>query len=401
MILLASLLAGLSACKKENAEVRQRPNLPPGVYYGEGREALTNLPPEAVLLRVNGYTFTRHDFDLEQDVYGKMLSFLKNGKMEDKGTDIRQLQALRAPQVLTTVLRRELLNQEVHRRGLKASEAAVSFRRKRLEAVLGRNSNTNKMVTVEELAKQMGGECGQYFLRNFKKEAENLELSWHIGGTNLNVSEADVTAGSNRLAKGNAFVAATNSALLARLQKALERVKGGEDFAKVGSELSMLDKREAENWGDYSAEDVDSEDYPDLAAFLRKKPAPGTVGGPFQCEDGASIVKVLSVSKGKGQDGVDGDADVMRFNLARISVEAFEMHKSLSREEIRKILEDAKRQKVEKEFGSRLFADAVIEFPSGTNLFAAAESRSQPKGDLKKEKKPRKIYKGTGGDDVK
>ena len=352
------------------------------------------------MLRVNGYSFTRHDFDLEQAVYGKMMSFLRNGKMEDKGADIRQLQALRAPKVLNTVLRRELLNQEMHRRGIKVSDAAVSFRRKQFESVLEKNATANKKVTVEDLAKLMGDECGQYFLRNFKKEAENLELSWHIGGTNLNVSEADITAGSNRLAKGNALVVATNSALMARLQKALERVKGGEDFAKVGSELSMLDKREAKEWGEYSAEDVDSEDYPELAAFLRKNPPPGTVGGPFQCEDGASIVKVLSVSKGKGRDGVDGDADVMRFNLARISVEVFEMHKSLSREEIRKILEDAKRKKIETEFGSRLFAAAVIEFPSGTNLFSVAKSTGQSKAGLKKEKKERKIYKGTGGDDV-
>ena len=72
------------------------------------------------------------------------------------------------------------------------------------------------------------------------------------------------------------------------------------------------------------------------------------------------------------------------------------INEAKSPEEIRKILEDKKRQRFEAEFGQRLFAAAVIEFPSGTNLFAAAESADRSKGDLKE--KPRKTYKGEGED---
>lgn len=397
-ILIASLVAMLSSCNKEDADKRYISNLAPGVYIGEGKEALTNLPPNAVLLRVNGFSFTRHDFDVDQDVYGKMMSFLRNGKIDANSSDMRKLQYIRSPKVLNTVLRRELFNQEAHRRGIKVSDAAKSYRRRELENAIRANSmETNKTVTIEELAEQMGPECGKYFLGNLAKDAENLELTWNVGGQKVQVSEDDVTAGSNRLAQANALVTTTNSILTARLQKALERIKGGEDFAKVGAELSMFEKGEAKDWGTFSIENFESTDYPDMAEFLKKNPKPGTVAGPFQCDDGVSIVKVLSVEKGEKKENDEDDAaDTTRFRLARISVETFEMHKSFSRAEIRKILEDKKRQRFEAQFGQQLFAAAVIEFPCGTNLFAAAESADRPKGDLKE--KPRKTYKGEGED---
>lgn len=398
LILFASLLAVLSACNKESTEQQLTSNRPAGVYIGEGNQALTNLPPEAVLLKVNGFSFTRHDFDIDQAVYGKIMSFLRNGKIDAESSDMRKLQYIRSPKVLNTVLRRELFNQEAHRRGMKASDEAISYRRKELEsAIRASSTGTNNVVTIEELAKMMGPECGKYFLGNLAKDAENLELSWNVGGQKVQVSEDDVTAGSNRLAQANALVTTTNSILMARLQKALERVKSGEDFAKVGAELSMFEKGEAKDWGTFSIENFESTDYPDMAEFLKKHPKPGTVAGPFQCDDGVSIVKVLSVEKGEKKESDEDDvADATRFRLARISVETFEMHKSFSRAEIRKILEDKKRQRFEVEFGKQLFAAAVIEFPCGTNLFATAESADRSKGDLKE--KPRKTYKGAGED---
>ncbi len=402
-----SLSVLLSACSRDDAEGRTVSHLPPGVYYGDGTESLTNLPPDAVLLRVNGFPFTRHDFEIDQAVYGKMMAFLKDGKMDDGANDIRRLQAVRAPKVLNTVLRRELLNQEARKRGVKASKAAMSARRKELENVLANNPITNNVISIEELAKRMGTECGQYFLSNLEKDAENLELSWLEGGAQLKASDEEIAAGSNRVAKANELTASTNAVLMARLQKALERVKAGEDFAKVGSELSMIEKRESEEWGTYSADDFESTDYPEIGAFLEKNPKPGTVAGPFQCDDGVSIVKVLSVVKGGDDTGVGVASDSTRFKLARISVETFEKHKMFSREEIRKILEDSKRKKFESVFGAKLFAAAVIEFPSGTNLFAVASSSAHPDGapnakpDLKEATKTNNNKNENGGNNVK
>ena len=400
-----SLSVLLSACSRDDAEGRTVSHLPPGVYYGDGTESLTNLPSEAVLLRVNGFPFTRHDFEIDQAVYGKTMAFLKDGKMNDGASDIRRLQAMRAPNVLNSVLRRELLNQEARRRGVKASKAAMSVRRKELEYVLANNPATNNVISVEELARRMGSECGQYFLSKLEKDAENLELSWLEGGEQLKASDEEIAAGSNRVAKANELTSSTNAVLMARLQKALDRVKAGEDFAKVGYELSMFQQREAEEWGTFSVSDFESTDYPEIGDFLEKNPKPGTVAGPFQCDDGVSIVKVLSVAKGGDDTGVGVADDSMRFRLARISVETFEKHKLFSSDEIRKIIEDAKRKKFEAVFGAKLFSAAVIEFPSGTNLFAVASSAARPddasnvKPDLKK--KNRITNKGNGGNNVK
>ena len=401
-ILLISLLVTLSACTKEGKEEQMPTNRSAGIYYGEGRETLTNLPPEAVLLKVNGASFTKHDFDIDQAVYGKMMAFLKNGKMNDAASDIRKLQAIRAPKVLNMVIRRELLNQEAHKRGLKASKEAINFRRQELEDAIRMGSvDTNNIVTIEELAERMGAECGKYFLDSLERDAENLELSWLVGGQKLQVSEDEVTAGSNRLAKANALVTTTNSILTARLTKALERIKGGEDFAKVGEELTMFGKEEVQEWGIFSIADFESTDYPDMVSFLEQNPKPGTVAGPFQCDDGVSIVKVLSVIEGgkkeTTEDDSDGSDDARRFRLARISVETFEQHKPIPRTEIKKILENTKRQKMEAQYGKKLFVEAVIEFPSGTNLFIHAETAEGSDGhSTEKRKKKHKTHKGEG-----
>ena len=405
MILLVSLAAVFAGCRKENDEAKFSASLAPGVHYGEGMETLVNLPPEAVLLRVNGVPFTRKDFEIDQEVYCKLSSFIRTGSVEGDTRDMEKLKSLRAPKLLNTVLRRELLNQEAHRRNLKASDAAVSARRKELEtAISSASAGTNGTIVIEDLARKMGPECERYFLDNLRKDAENLELSWLIAGDRLKISEADVTAASNRLAKANEFVASTNAVLKARLLDALKRVQAGEDFAAVGSELSMFDKDEAKEWGTFTIEDFEDDTYPEVAEFLKTSPEPGSVGGPFQCDDGVSIVKVLSVERDaeekedEGADAEEDKSDDTRYKLARISVETFEYHKSLTREEIRKILEDDRRKKSDAAFGQHLFEAAVIEFPSGTNLFAFAASNSGQGGDLKN--KRMETHKGEGGEDV-
>lgn len=406
MILLASLSAALSGCREENRKTQAAIGLPAGVYYGEGSETIANLPQEAVLLRVNGVPFTRKDFDIDQTVFCKMTSFMRSGKVDCDAKDEAKIKALRAPKVLNTVLHRELLNQEAHRRGIKASPEAVSFRRGEMEALLRLDStSTNGVATLEGLAKMLGPECGSYFIENLTKSAENLELLWQVGGERLKVTEDDVDVGTNRLAKANRIVAATNAVLKARLVDALNRVKAGEDFSAVGLELSMFDKDDAKEWGTFSIEDFDDADYPEVAEFLKSRPVQGTVAGPFQCDDGVSIVKVLSVEKSAEENDGDeaqpgGEADdTIRYKLARISVETFEYHKSLSRAEIRNIMEEDKRKKFEAEFGKGLFESAVIEFPSGTNLFAVATSSNRQNGDLTK-KTMTTTHQGKGGEDV-
>ena len=386
-LILFTLLAAFSGCQKQGDKSDLKRGeacaLSAGVHYGEGHEVLAKLPLDAVLLRVNGFSFTRKDFELEQDVYCKLMSLLNLGKVDCDSKDAEKLKAMRAPKVLNTVLRRELLNQEAKRRNVKASDAAISARRNEIEQLFNsKGAWKDRHAEIETLAKQMGDECCQYFLENLKKDSENLELSWQMGGDRISVSEDDVTAGSNRLAKANAFTMSTNGVLEARLMTALNRVRSGEDFAAVGLELSMFDKDESKVWGTFSVDDFEDTDYPGIAKFLDTKPASGSVAGPFQCDDGMSIVKVLEVVQGSNggdtdagekEDPEDGKCSV-RYKLARISVETFELHPSLSRTEIRKILEDDKRKKFEAEFGRQLFERAVIEFPSGTNLFAAASS---------------------------
>ncbi len=377
-------VAFVAACRKDGAGESAKVSLPAGVYYGEGTESITNLPPDAVLLRVNGEPFTHRDFDLDQALYANLMGFLRSGEIGGDERELQKLKMIRAPKVLNTVLRRELLNQEARRRNVKASEKAVAARRRALEAVL----SAKTPVSIDDLVGKLGDDCGRYLLESLQKEAENLELSWLLAAERVMVSEEEVTTGSNRLARANELVAATNAVLGARLEKALARINAGEDFAAVGSELSMFEKGEAKEWGTFAIDDFDATDYPDVPGFLSKMPEPGTVGGPFQCDDGVSIVKVLDVQKDEdAAEGLDEEemAEAMRFKLARISVETFEKHPALSRDEIRKILEDDKRQKFEAEFGKALFEAAVIEFPSGTNLFTVAEA-SGPEGDNLKQR---------------
>ena len=402
VILTALFLTLISACREEISDVDTIAHRQPGVYYGSGTNSIEKLSQNAVLLRVNGRSFTRRDFDIDQSVYGMLMSFIRTGKISDSDKDIEKLKAIRAPKVLNTILRRELLNQEARKRRIKASKAAIKECRSSLEKILFKKNS----MTIEKLAEQMGDACGGYMQERICKDAENLELTWKMGGKALVVTEEDVTVASNRVASINAMTDATNSVLMARLKIALDRVRKGEDFAKVGAELSMIEPSEAQNWGTFSLEDFESEDYPDMAAFLKKKPTEGTIAGPFQCEDGVSIVKVMKVFQDEDavQTEDDESSDATRYILSRITVETFERRNPISRESIREIIVNYKKKNFEKELGERLFAEAVIEFPSGTNLFTKAEVNEQPMLDSvkhSKSKNKKQTYRGKGGENVK
>lgn len=406
LILAVAIGCFVTACSRDASTSPIK--LSPGVYIGSVTNTISDLLPDDILLRVNGKGFTRRDFDLDQEVFAKLMAFIKDGKMNTEANDIKQLKMLRAPKLLNTVLRRELLNQEARKRGIIASDAARAER----QADLLKNFSSIEGVSIEKLANMMGDECGRYFLDDLEKDAENLQLTWTVGKDSLSVSQEEILAGSNRLAKANELTVSTNAILRANLERALLRINNGEDFANVGSEVSMFDKDEAKVWGIFTLEDFDTDSYPDVPNFLSSNPCVGTVAGPFDCDDGVCIVKLLAVIEPDADeieaatncedDDEDREIPSVKYKLARISVETFDKHPELSLNDIREILEDDKRKKFEAIFGKQLFESAVIEFPSGTNLFSFAQSpvQSDEIENVDDRKKTKTTHKGNGGENV-
>ena len=142
-----------------------------------------------------------------------------------------------------------------------------------------------------------------------------------------NVATADIQMAKDKLAKFRADAAGSNAVQRARLEAALAEIRSGGDFVAVGRKyepvqepLSEGAKSPAEEWGEFEKSDLECEgEALQKWAFSAK---PGDVAGPFEVQDGLSIVKLLEVSEGTEDDSM-ASAKVKTVRLARINLEAY------------------------------------------------------------------------------
>lgn len=316
------------------------------------------LADDAVIMSVNGEGFTKHDFDVVQSMYGKIFEYRETGKVgpaasEKVRTQVRSREQLEP----LDFMRRSLMRQEARRVGVSISREDVDAAGEKFFADL---KSPDKSIGYED------------FRRGFNEE-ELKALDWilegdlmaeavrrNAAGGAFEVTEREVDEGEARLRSHDAIVTGTNAVLRAKLESIRARAENGEDFAALARENSQINPDEGEDWGTFELDEF--EDSPEAMGWLCMA-RDGAISPVFDLDDGISVIKVL---------GRDEDGDLM---LARITLYAFDEAPEMTRDEIRKEIEDWKRSEVQKEIFTRLFNEAEIEYPCGTNLFTKATTK--------------------------
>ena len=187
----------------------------------------------------------------------------------------------------------------------------------------------------------------------------------HSFGASSIVSEKDIDEGRARQDRYYERAICSNSLAYAVCSNVFRKVtQEGMEFADAGRKYSQWNPEEAVSWDKMNPSEIDSTE---LKKWAFSAPV-GSIGGPFELEDGVSIVKILARTEGAVEKSVVSlqEADV---TLARITFRLLVAEpEPRTREYVRKALEKWKADNAQKQLFSRLRNNAVLTYPNGTNF---------------------------------
>lgn len=192
------------------------------------------------------------------------------------------------------------------------------------------------------------------------------------------VSEEEIAAGLARMEKFHELAVETNRVNWAICSNVLSEVKAGMDFAAAGEKYSQVAPEEAKVWEDA---DIYCAECPTLKEWAHTAPV-GAFGGPFELEDGLSIVKLLD-RKEEVTDGLPlAENEHKVVSLARITfVLAEEEPEPRTHDYVEKTLRRWKQGLAEQKLIEKLFSENPQKFPCGEEYEFDIISPTEKKGE--------------------
>ena len=348
-----------------------------GVLVGCGKEkvstdgiAVFSAPAETVLARVGERAITVGDFrkrlNFETSVYRLTMM---NSKHKPKDAEKRlagfERSRLRLvlPQLVHVALLDGYLESACGGAAVKDEEAILARSVKKLGAKIGK-----KGAALAEVAAEIGVEP-DYLKKQFLIPPQETKARLCFDPASTNVTEKEIDEGLARLDAYTARAIATNRVMRAACSNAFAAVKSGGDFVAVAKRFGAETPAEETEWGWFSRDDFDmlAKDCPGFAEWAFKAKA-GEIGGPFELDDGLSIVKVVGHQEGTERVSMAAEK-TEEVQLARINFPiAVENPEPRTREHCREALLDWKARDAQKRLFEKLFKDATIEYPNGMKM---------------------------------
>lgn len=338
-----------------------------------------------VILRVNGVEFTRAQYDQMYRIREKVFRRANGIAMNEKSDKVRRYMVAGKYDILGIFIRRELMRQAAERRGLKAtdelfSEIAARFLRQIRSSRQGLEKAMGSFLTPEEAAVQMAGmECdalGEAYLR-----------SWATNDM-VNVSDVEV---SNRVVKINEINVETkrlNDEARRKAAAAKAEIMAGGNFYAVTTNRCELVPEQGKEWETFELGELEPEE--DLFKFLSTANQ-GDISDPLDFDDGIGIVGVLLKEKGEAPAGY---AAADQYTCVRCLFTAYTpIELPADMEDLRQTILDDRRSKARVAMGEELMKTAVIEYPSGEQIFKVKSHKAKPG----KNKGKNKVNKGKKG----
>lgn len=358
--LVAVLAAGLlSGCGKNESEAN-----------AGGKIAVFTADPGIVLVRVGDRDITVGDFrrrvDYETSVY--KLTMMKSKKPpRDAEKRLQQFAASRArralPQLIHCVLLDRYLDASCGGRAVAGGDKIVDATVRRYAKKLRR-----KDLTLESFAAELAVEPG--YLRDqllLPLREDKARLVFDPASTN--VTEKEIDEGLARLDAYTERAIATNRMMRAACSNAFAAVKSGGDFEAVARRFGAETPSEATEWGWFNRDDFDvmAKDCPGFAEWAFKAKV-GEIGGPYELDDGLSIVKVVGHQEGTERVSMAAEK-TEEVQLVRINFPmTVENPEPRTREHCREALLKWKAKDAQNRLFEKLFNETEINYPSGTKL---------------------------------
>ena len=340
---------------------------------------MSDLGRRDVFLRVDGHSFTKADFLVAVSMQDKIRRMCAGDPLTGENKPAQEYSVWAQPRTLGEILRHALIRQYAKKNGISATEGEFDTYVNLLLPKMRRRGKT-----LQSVAAELGKEEGRLFVSYVEDDALAQPLRNHFDTEHtLDITDEDINAVSNRIVRYQERATASNSFERAVLEKAVEAVRAGEDFAKVARKVSST-PNEGEDWGEYLLEELS--DNPKLAAWVRDARL-NDVSGILELDDGLSVVKVIDLRLEDVPEGQDDDVRRFVWRLARISRPYFETTEDMTREEIVSMLSEYRNKKLQERVGKAIMEQAVIEWPYGTNLFKKAEAPVRKPSASKIEKK--------------
>lgn len=357
-VLMLLCLGSLVGCRPES-------ELHGDVATGSSDSVIDGLRDGEVILRVNGEEITKRDFLVASSLSDKLRRMCAGDALTGSNKPAEEHAIWNRPRVMSDVLRRKLLRQHAKRRKIEPSPEDVEGYSKRLLRSLKRSSST-----VRDVAKEIGGREADLFLQYVIDDAVEplLRADFDKEGV-LNVTDADVMGVSNRIERMRAVASVSNDFQRAVLETVRKELLSGANISDVARKYSR-DPEQADVWETDYFDEMESS--PQLQRWAMKAQT-GDVSEILELDDGWAVVKVVSR---RLEDLAPGEFKVRSevWELVRITRDYYEMPPCMEREEIVERLFEMRSRQVQKRLAASIMADAVVEWPQGTNLFSSVSS---------------------------
>lgn len=329
-------------------------------------------PDRLVLAKVNGESVTVRDFKCRYDVE-KAIYRRNNGR--NKAADqlersVSVFMGKRAKSILPEIINQRLISQYLSSEKVAVTEESQS---EYLKKCLTRMNF--KTGGIKAAAAELG--VDEKYLEDQLLVPFRLESARnHFGGGPFSVTEEEIDEGLARQDRYYEMAIASNAVTYATCSNVLKMVTAeGLDFKEAGLKFGQYETEDAEKWGRLEYKEIENREMRDWAF---KAPV-GSIGGPFDLDDGLSIVKILDRNDGTIEDSMasDGVADV---TLARITFYLVVPEpEPRTREFVKGALFDWKVEQAQKGLFGKLHEEMKLEYPNGTNFVFAIERKGDSK----------------------
>ena len=346
----------------------------PETVRAAGPLDILSASAETEVVRVNGKALTvgdvRRRYELERALFDlkheKGRGRLRPGQLEAARSRFLSQSQRR---VMLSLVNDELVKQYLTGKGLGlAVTNGAAYVTKLLNAYRFKG-------TAAELAQKLG--CSEAYLTDQALAPARMEKARdHFAGV-VTVSEQEIEEGLERQRVCKAAAIASNKVVRATADAILREIKGGASFEDVAKRDPSGTGAQGELWGIFTAED-----FPD-AEFDNKKLKDwaftaeiGSVGGPFDLNDGLAIVKLKARTKGVRERKNLVSAEIpSELTLARIKYDILEENlEPQTREFVQDRLTLFKRAEAQKAFYDELHTHAMkLEYPNGQSFVFKGE----------------------------
>lgn len=316
-------------------------------------------PDETVLVRVNGFAITAKDFrdryNLEEAIYRSKKT---NATIEQLERGVSQFMGNRKLKILALLVNQQLITQYLAKESQKISEAEAQSE---IKSALKKLAHKG---TLEAYAGKLKVEAA-YLKEQLLVPTEEKKAYERFGGGAIAITESDIDAGIARQDRYYERAVASNAVTYVTCSNLYNRIiKEKLDFIEAGRKYGQYSPDEAEYWARMEASEIEN---PKMRKWAFTAPI-GSIGGPYDLEDGLSIVKIIDRTEGTLEESTVS-LGVSEVTLARITFYMLEPEpEPRTRAFVRTALYNREKNRRLKKLFEKLHSEMKLDYPYGNNF---------------------------------